>query len=179
MPTSCACAIGPAPIPRSFFRCLLNRVIAAQRAFAAQALGYAERSPEQIAALVAAAFDSSDGVRNNSIRALAGAVSAAGPDAARQIPAARFIPLLGTPSHGRIATKRTLLFLHMTESRDAALLKLLHDQALDPLREMAKWKDFGHAQMSLIILGRIAGVDEVRLGRLDVSMAPEILRAAK
>jgi hypothetical protein len=43
---------------------------ARQRAYAAQALGYAERSPEQIAALVTAAFDPDDGVRNNAVRAL-------------------------------------------------------------------------------------------------------------
>lgn len=43
---------------------------ARQRAYAARALGCDDRSPEQIAALLAAAFDSDDGVRNNAVRAL-------------------------------------------------------------------------------------------------------------
>jgi hypothetical protein len=150
---------------------------AGQRASAAQALGYAERSPEQIAALVAAAFDANDDVRNNAIRAL-GVLCAAGPDAAHQIPAARFVPLLHSITWSD-RNKGTLLFLRMTESRDPALLRLLRDQALAPLREMAQWQDFGHAQAPLTILGRIAGIDEVRLGRLDPSMVPEILRAAQ
>ena len=73
----------------------------------------------------------------------------------------------------------TLLFLRMTESHDPALLKLLHDQALEPLREMAQWHDFGHAEMSLTILGRMAGIDELRLGRLDPSMVGEIVNAVR
>jgi hypothetical protein len=67
----------------------------------------------------------------------------------------------------------------MTDSRDPALLKLLHDEALDPLREMAQWRDFGHAQTSLLILGRIAGMEESHLQRLDAPMVEEILRAAR
>jgi hypothetical protein len=67
----------------------------------------------------------------------------------------------------------------MTASRDPALLKVLHDQALDPLREMAQWKDFGHAWPSVIILGRIGGIEESRLQKIDPPMVPEILRAAQ
>jgi hypothetical protein len=67
----------------------------------------------------------------------------------------------------------------MTDSRDPAILKLLHDQALDSLREMAQWKDFGHAQSYLVILGRMAGIDEKRLEQLDASLAAEILSAAR
>jgi hypothetical protein len=148
-----------------------------QRAYAAQALGYADRSAEQIAALVAAAFDSGDGVRNNAVRALE-VLCAVGAEVTRQIPAARFIPLLHSVTW-MDRNKGTALFQRMTESRDPALLKMLHDQAIDPLREMAQWRDFGHASMSLTILGRIAGIDESRLEHLDQSMAAEIMRAAR
>ncbi len=51
--------------------------------------------------------------------------------------------------------------------------------ALDPLREMAQWKDSGHAQTSLVILGRVAGIDEKRLEQLDASVVAEILRMAR
>jgi len=148
-----------------------------QRLYAAQALGYAERSPEQIAALVAAAFDSYDGVRNNAIRALF-VLCTVGAEVTTQIPAARFIPLLHSVTWSD-RNKGSALFLGMTASRDPALLKMLHDQALEPLREMAQWKDFSHAATSLMILGRIAGIDEKRLGRLDASMVGEILGAVQ
>jgi hypothetical protein len=149
----------------------------AQRAHAAQALGYADRSREQIAALVEAAFDSNDGVRNNAVRALS-VLCTVGAEVTSQIPAARFIPLLHSVTWSD-RNKGALLLWRMTDSRDPALLKLLHDQALEPLREMAQWKDFGHAYMSLAILARIAGMDESRLAHLDASMVGEILRAAQ
>jgi hypothetical protein len=148
-----------------------------QRAYAAQALGYADRSPEQIAALVAAAFDSGEEVRNNAVRAL-WVLCTVGAEVTSRIPAARFIPLLHSVTW-LDRNKGSLLLERMTDSRDAALLKLLHDEALDPLREMAQWKDFGHAQTSLLILGRIAGMEESRLQRLDAPMVEEILRAAR
>jgi hypothetical protein len=69
--------------------------------------------------------------------------------------------------------------MRMTASRDPALLKMLHDQALEPLREMAQWKDFGHAWSSLTVLGRIGGVEEERLNHLNPPMVPEILRASQ
>jgi len=148
---------------------------ARQRAYAAEALGYADRSPEQIAALVAAAFDSDEDVRNNAVRAL-GVLATVGPEVTSRIPAARFIPLLHSVTWAD-RNKGLLLFDRMTASRDPALLKMLHDQALEPLREMAQWKDFGHAWASLVILGRIGGMEEGRLERLDASMVGEVLSA--
>jgi len=158
-------------------RVLAESSDAGQRAYAAQALGYADRSPEQIAALVAAAFDSDDGVRNNVVRALE-VLCAVGSEVTTRIPADRFVPLLHSISWTD-RNKGSVLFSRMTESRDPALLKLLHDQAIEPLREMAQWKDFGHAQTSLVILGRMAGIDEKRLEQLDASVAAEILRTAR
>jgi hypothetical protein len=148
-----------------------------QRANAAEALGYADRSPQQIAALVSAAFDSNDGVRNNAVRALE-VLCAMGTEIIRQIPAARFIPLLHSIAW-MDRNKGSYLFMRMTASRDPALLKMLHDQALEPLREMAQWKDFGHAWSSLTVLGRIGGVEEERLNHLNPPMVPEILRASQ
>jgi hypothetical protein len=148
-----------------------------QRANAAEALGYADRSPQQIAALVTAAFDSDGDVRNNAVRALE-VLCTLGAEITKQIPATRFIPLLHS-IEWTDRNKGAYLLMAMTASRDPALLKLLHDQALEPLREMAQWKDFSHAWPSLTILGRIGGIEEERLNRFNPSMVPEILRASQ
>jgi len=148
-----------------------------QRANAAEALGYADRSKQQIAALVKAAFDADDGVRNNAVRALE-VLCNVGAEVTSQIPAARFVPLLHS-IEWTDRNKGAYLLMAMTASRDPVLLKMLHDQALEPLREMAQWKDFSHAWSSLIILGRIGGIEEERLNRLNLSMVPEILRASQ
>lgn len=148
-----------------------------QRANAAEALGYADRSPQQIAALVTAAFDSDGDVRNNAVRALE-MLCTLGAEITKQIPAARFIPLLHS-IEWTDRNKGAYLLMAMTASREPALLKLLHDQALEPLREMAQWKDFGHAFPSVMILGRIGGIEEGRLNQFNPSMVPEILRASQ
>ena len=93
-----------------------------QRAYAAEALGYAERSPRQIAALVEAAFDSDGLVRNNAVRALE-VLCAVGAEVTRQIPAARFVPLL----HSLTWTDRnkgSLVLAQLTKSRDPEILKM-------------------------------------------------------
>ncbi len=107
-------------------RVLAESSDAGQRAYAAQALGYADRSPGQIAALVKAAFDSDDGVRNNAVRALE-VLCVVGPEVTNRIPADRFVPLLHS-IRWTDRNKGSLLLSRMTDSRDPALLKLLHDQ---------------------------------------------------
>jgi hypothetical protein len=147
------------------------------RADAAEALGYADRSPQQIAALVTAAFDSDGDVRNNAVRALE-VLCTVGAEVTSKIPAARFLPLLHS-IEWTDRNKGAYLLMGLTGTRDPALLKLLHDQALEPLREMAQWKDFGHAFPNVMILGRIGGIDEARLNQFNPSMVPEILRASQ
>ncbi|MEI9971919.1 MAG: HEAT repeat domain-containing protein [Ignavibacteriota bacterium] len=148
-----------------------------QRANAARALGYADRAPEQIAAMVAAAFDSDEDVRNNAVRALM-VLCAVGSEVTRQIPAARFVPLLHS-LEWTDRNKSANLFARLTESRDPSLLQMLREQAIEPLREMAQWKDVGHASASVIILGRMAGVEESRLEKADATLVDEVLRATR
>jgi hypothetical protein len=150
---------------------------AEQRADAAAALGYAARSPEQTAALVSASFDSDDGVRNNAVRALEVRCTL-GAEVTGQVPAARFIPLLHSQSW-MDCNKGAAWFVRLTAGRDPALLKMLPDQALEPLREMAQWKDFNHAWNCLTIPGRMSGMEESRLEKSNPSMVEEILRAAQ
>ena len=146
---------------------------AADRADAAEALGYVETSPEQIAALVRASFDANDEVRDNAVRALE-VLCSLGPEVTRRIPAARFVPML----HSLVWTDRnkaSLLFLQLSQSRDPAVLDALRSGALTPLREMAQWRDWGHSAPAATILARIAGLPD---DRVTPGSVPEILRAA-
>lgn len=149
------------------FRVLETSRSAEERADAAEALGYAERSPEQIAALVRASFDAKDGVRDNAIRALE-VLCNLGAEVTRRIPVARFVPML----HSLDWTDRNkagLLFLMLSESRDPAVLDALRAGALVPLREMAQWRDWGHAAFAAILLARIAGIPDDQVTPSKVS----------
>ena len=124
-----------------------------KRSEATEALGYAEKSPRQIEALVRAAFDPSEAVRNNAARALV-VLCHSDEKVATQIPAERFIPLL----HSLVWTDRNKalgLLEAMTAGRDPALLAKVRAGALDSLREMAAWRNAGHAYAAQQILARI------------------------
>jgi hypothetical protein len=56
------------------------------------------------------------------------------------------------------------------------LLEQLRTEALDPLLEMARWRSLGHAEAALLILGRIAGMDEDTITKLiDAGQVDTIL----
>jgi hypothetical protein len=140
------------------YRVLETSRNARERANAAEALGYAPQSPEQIAALVRASFDANEDVRDNAIRALE-VLCNLGPEVTRRIPAARFVPML----HSLVWTDRnkaSALFLTLSKSRDPAVLDALRAGALAPLREMAQWRDWGHAGFAATVLARIAGIPD-------------------
>jgi hypothetical protein len=54
----------------------------------------------------------------------------------------------------------------LTKSRDPRVLAQLRAEAIDPLLEMARWRSIGHAEAALLVLGRIAGMDEDALTKL-------------
>jgi len=103
-------------------------------------------------------------VRNNALRALAIVVKTA-PELAGEVPAERFIPFLHSPEWSD-RNKIALLFETLTASRDRAVLGALRSEALEPLREMAQWKDWRHAQSSARLLGRVAGMEEAQIDKL-------------
>jgi hypothetical protein len=137
-----------------------------QRAIAAQLLGYAERSEQQVRNLVHAARDPDDGVRNNAVRAL-GVLASSSAQTADEIPAADFVQMLNS-GIWKDRNKAGLLLSVLTLGRDQRLLSLLRQQASDSLLEMAHWREPGHAINSLVIIGRIAGIEEDRLTELIV-----------
>ena len=59
--------------------------------------------------------------------------------------------------------KSAALLEVLSKSRQPELMAKLRADALDSLIEMAKWNNPGHAYFSRAILGRIAGIEEVRL----------------
>jgi hypothetical protein len=151
---------------------------APDRAVAAHFLGYAQQSPQQLAALTRAVTDPDPSVRNNATRALDVLVESSAQLAARIDPTP-FIPMLSS-GIWMDRNKASMMIGYLTEARPPKLLATLRQRALPSLIEMAQWRSKGHAQPSLTILGRIAGIEEKRLQELIASdQREEILRAIR
>lgn len=143
-----------------------------ERAEAAVALGYADRSDAQIVALVAASLDPGSEVRNNALGALDVLVEGF-PEIAAKIPAHSFILLLSSGTWTD-RNRASILMDGLTRSRGRQLLDQLRAEALDSLVEMARWHNPGHAWAARAILGRMVGVEEQELQKTD----PERIIAA-
>jgi HEAT repeats len=139
---------------------LANSSDADQRAIAAEALGYAAQSPDQISALVQASRDPNSEVRNNAVRALE-VLATTGAD----IPSAGFVEMLGS-GIWTDRNKASILLMKITRRRDPKLIAELRSDAIDPLIEMAQWRNNGHAYPARILLGRVAGIEEAKLQEL-------------
>ena len=131
------------------------------RRVASDAMGYARLSRVQILALVRAARDPDDEVRNNATRAL-GVLVRADAGLAAEIPPDTFIEMLNS---GRWTdrNKGTALVERLTAGRNSALVARIRSMALDSLVEMASWHRPSHAYFARMVLGRIAGLSEDRL----------------
>lgn len=145
---------------------MVTRVLASarnveHRQIAAELLGYADRSLEQISALIRASHDVDAGVRNNAIRALV-VLARSSYEASANIPGECFVGLLNSGIWTDRNKSAELLSI-LTEQRNPRLLACLREQALTSLIEMARWSYAGHADSARLILGRIAGIDEKTL----------------
>lgn len=148
---------------------LVRRVLASARSvehrqIAAQMLGYAGKSPEQIAALIRASHDVDDGVRNNAIRALV-VLARSNPEVSAMIQGECFLGLLSSDIWTD-RNKSAELLAVVTAQRHSQLLTCLREQALRDLVEMAHWSYPNHSYSARLMLGRIAGIDEKTLGAL-------------
>ena len=137
---------------------------ARHRAIAAQMLGYAGQSDQQVDALVRASLDADDDVRNDAVRALE-VLAGAKPDVAKRIPPEPFVHLIRSGAWSD-HNKASLVLLALTKTRDPKVLTLLRTDALDSLVEMARWRSAGHAEAALTIIGRIVGLSEDSLNTL-------------
>jgi hypothetical protein len=146
------------------FNVLTSSADSEHRAIAAQFLGYGRQSDEQIDALVHASLDPDDDVRNAASRAL-WVLATAKSALAHRIPPAPFVRLMRSGAwldHN----KASLVLVALTTTREPQLLAQLRADALDPLLEMARWHNIGHAEAALTVLGRIAGIEEDTLEKL-------------
>ena len=145
-----------------------NSSNARHRAISADALGYARRSPEQTAALIRACRDPDETVRQNATRALGELLSA---DAmlAKQIPAGVFLDMIQSGIWSD-RNKASFVLGELARSKDRRLLAQIESRAWEPLLEMARWRDTGHAGPARVVLGRIRGIGEDRL--LQVAFGP-------
>jgi hypothetical protein len=134
------------------------------RAIAARMLGYGRQDDRQTGALVRASLDSDDGVRNDAVRAL-WVLADGKPAVAHSIQLTPFIRLLRSGAWSD-HNKASLVLMALTATRDPQALAELRADALDPLLEMGRWHNIGHAEAALTILGRIAGIEEAALEQL-------------
>jgi hypothetical protein len=128
---------------------------AAQRAMAAEALGFGGRTPRQLVALARAVRDPDALVRNNATRAIVEIVRA-DPSSASQIPPDNFIQMLRSGTWTD-RNKGSAVLMYLTQSRDPVLLRRIQSEAGDALLEMAAWHPLGQAMPALMILARMAG----------------------
>jgi len=142
---------------------LLRRVLrdsseSAQRALAAQVLGYAADKQAVVDDLVGAMRDSADEVRNNAMRALMvfAEMATDTTGTALRIPAEPFINLLNSPAWTD-RNKASLALQALSAGRDPKVLGELRKSAIQPLVEMARWRNAGHALPAFWILARLAG----------------------
>jgi hypothetical protein len=134
------------------------------RRVASDAVGYARQCREQILALVHAASDPDDEVRNNATRAL-GVLVRSNAALASEIAPDTFINM---PNSGKWTdrNKGASLLMELTAARNSDLLAKIRSAALDSLVEMASWRRPSHVYFARIVLGRVGGLPEDRLQKL-------------
>ena len=156
---------------------LENSAIGEQRAQAADVLGFGKRTDAQLAALVQAARDSEEEVRNNATRAL-GEIVAGDLQTAALLPTGAFIDMIRSGSWTD-RNKASLLLGSLTMARDPRLLNRLRAEAWDALMEMARWRTTGWSSQPRMILARIAGIPEERVAALAEGPLDAFLAAIK
>jgi hypothetical protein len=158
---------------RELMRVLEFSGAAAHRRVAADAIGYARQSREQILALVRAARDPDEEVRNNATRAL-GVLVRSNAALATEISPDAFIEMLNSGTWTD-RNKATSLLMELTAGRDSDLLSKIRSVALDALKEMASWRRRGHAFFARMVLGRVAGIPDDRLKKLAWNGPVEVI----
>lgn len=135
------------------------------RAVAAQVIAYSDNKKDIMADLIQAVHDPNGEVRNNSTRALGilATYANANPGLGLKVPGSTFVQMLNSLVWTD-RNKALFVLMPLTQHRDPALLSHLKKEALPSLTEMARWKDPGHTYPAYIILGRIAGFPEEKIG---------------
>ena len=159
---------------------LRNSSDAADRAFAAEVLGYAKDKQAVVSDLLDAMRDASDSVRNNAMRALMvfARYAPKEPGGTIRIPGQPFVEMLNS-CIWTDRNKSAAALAELTKGRDPAIMTELRMHALPSLVEMARWRSLGHATYSLWILGRLGGLsDEAIQMKLDRGDRESVIGAA-
>ena len=137
---------------------------AEHRAAAAQIIAYSTDKKLIVENLLYAIEDENEDVRNNATRALSilAGYLLEHPEIKVTIPATPFIAMLNSISWTD-RNKGAMVLAQLTQSRDSSVLSQIKKHAGPSLVEMAKWHNREHAIFSFIILGRIAGEDDMSL----------------
>jgi hypothetical protein len=135
-----------------------------ERAMAAYVIAYVPKKSTVINDLQYALQDPNDGVRNNAMRSLLGLtiLSEKQPELGLKVSPTWFVEELNSLVWSD-RNKAATALLTLTEKREAGLLEMLRERALDSLIDMARWRHLSHALPGYILLGRIAGIEETRL----------------
>jgi hypothetical protein len=64
----------------------------------------------------------------------------------------------------------------LSASRSPVVLDVLRAGAMQPLREMAQWRDWGHGGAAAVVLARLAGIPD---NQVTPAKVPEILKAVQ
>jgi hypothetical protein len=140
---------------------LRNSVDDEQRAIAATVIGYTPKKRLVVDDLQYALQDSDDAVRGNAARSLAAfaVLARRDPELGIKVSPTWFVEMLNSIVWSD-RSKACLALLHLTEDRNADVLALVRERALESLAEMARWKSLPHALPAYILLGRAGGVAE-------------------
>jgi hypothetical protein len=133
----------------------------ADRAIAADVLGYAADKRTVIPDLVGAARDPYHETRNNAVRALyaIGMLAQRKPELGLRIPYGEVVPLLNSPTWTD-RNKTSMVLFSLSQTGDPALMQVLKAQAMGPLVEIARWQSPGHAFPGLFLIARITGMGD-------------------
>lgn len=138
---------------------------AKHRAVAARAIAFLPDKKAIVPLLTDAMLDPSAEVRNNSTRALLVLADWATEQEEFSVELEQPAPVLAMLEslHWTDRNKATGLLLHVTEDRDPELFQKLHAESIPALEEMARWRIDGYSYACVMVLGRLAGIEEERL----------------
>ncbi len=137
---------------------LKNSIHDEQRQVASAIIAYYHNKAAIVDDLLDAVSDPYESVRNNAMRAIGIIIEYSNqkPQLKINVPADPFINMINS-IYWTDRNKSSFVLLGLTANRDIKVLNQLKQGALQPIVDMANWKNEGHSMMGYTLLGRIAG----------------------
>ncbi len=136
----------------------------AQRALAVYVLAYGPGKPAAVEDLQFALRDADPGVRANATRGLKALAVYARlhPDAQVKVEPTWFIEMLNSLSWSD-RNQALAMLLTLTDGGNPSALDQIRERAFASLVEMAQWKSLIHALPAFLLLGRVAGLNDLQV----------------